>query len=103
MIVTIINDDRRVVVDGVSRKVDPLPIPFYIHAVQWYGGWGEIEFRQMVTSAGFAKEPNERFDDIERFRPALDAWAAAAAPPPEPEVISEEPVAEAPAGEAPAA
>lgn len=67
--VTIIVDDRVVGVDGVFRHVNMSSMPDDIHAVQWYGGSGEIEYR--------SNAPNKQIDDFGPFRKFLDAWRAA--------------------------
>lgn len=86
MRVTIIPDDGFVRVDarsllGVEYDIDPA-----IHAVQWYGEEGEIEYR--VDGQG-NKAPNERFTDLSRFQSILDAFEAAK-PQPRPEPTLDE-------------
>jgi hypothetical protein len=62
----------------------------HVHAVQWYGGFGEIEYRQVVTASGFMKPGNARFDDPEKFRASLDAWERAGAPRVEDVVVTQD-------------
>ena len=56
MRVTIIADDAAVYVDGVAlRPIDLTGLSSDIHAVQWYGGYGEIEFRSGRPNALIAE------------------------------------------------
>ena len=72
--VTIIADDGVVGVDGVFRSVDLTGLDPDIHAVQWNGAAGEIEYR--------AGRPPEVMNDLTLFQPLVDLWAAAAPPAP---------------------
>lgn len=82
MRVTIIPDDGFIRVDGDSLLGVEFDIDPAIHAVQWYGGWGEIEYR--ADEQGH-KAPNEQFTDLSRFQYILDRFEAAKPrPPPEP-------------------
>ena len=74
MRVTIIADDGKVGVDGVFRVVDLSTLDANIHAVQWDGAAGHVEFKD--------GESNEAIDDLSPFQSFIDAWAAAASPPP---------------------
>lgn len=84
MRVTIIPADRMVMVDGEARAPLAFAIDPAIHAVQWHGDWGEVEF--IATSPG-GKPPNEIITDMAPFQAAVDAWQAwmPPAPPPLPE------------------
>ena len=74
MRVTIIADDGKVGVDGVFRGVDLSTLDANIHAVQWDGVVGHIEFKD--------RRPEQRIADISAFQSFIDAWTAAAPPPP---------------------
>ncbi len=74
MRVTIIADDGKVGVDGVFRGVDLSTLDPNIHAVQWDGAKGHIEFKD--------RSPEQQITDISAFQSFIDAWTAAAPPPP---------------------
>ena len=74
MRVTIIADDGKVGVDGVFRGVDLSSLDANIHAVQWDGALGNIEFKD--------RSPEQRIADISAFQSFIDAWTSAAPPPP---------------------
>ncbi|MCH8002967.1 MAG: hypothetical protein IIA34_15085, partial [Proteobacteria bacterium] len=61
-------------VDGVFRAVDLSTLDPNIHAVQWDGVVGHIEFKD--------RSPEQRIADISAFQSFIDAWTAAAPPPP---------------------
>lgn len=69
MRLSVIFDDQLVMKDGVGYRVT-LPLDGEIHAVQWTGQAGEIEYRD-------PQEPNEPFDNEEVLAPFLALWQAA--------------------------
>ncbi len=73
MRVTIIADDGKVGVDGVFRSVDLSTLDPNIHAVQWDGASGHIEFRD--------RSPEQQITSISAFQTFIDAWTAAAPQP----------------------
>ena len=74
MRVTIVADDGLVGVDGVFRSVDLSALDPNIHAVQWDGTAGHVEFKDL--------SPEQQIADISVFQSLIDAWTAAAPPPP---------------------
>lgn len=74
MRVTIIADDGKVGVDGVFRAVDLSTLDPNIHAVQWDGAAGHVEHKD--------RSPARKITDISAFQSFIDAWTAAAPPPP---------------------
>ena len=86
MKLTIISDDKTVIIDGVYKYLENLVIDANIHAVQWYDTWGEIEYRS--TREG--KPANEIIEDISPFQNVIDLWNETVWPPvielPKPEI-----------------
>lgn len=83
--VTIIPSDGYVAIDGRAfHDLDLSQIDSQIHAMQWYGMYGEIELAPDVNGQG----ANIEITSLDTFQPALDAWQAAADavdnPPPAP-------------------
>jgi hypothetical protein len=75
MRVTIIVDDNFVSVDGVSyNDLDLSVLPQNVHAVQWYGERGEVEFK--VDASGH-KQHNEVITTLDDFQTVLDVWQTA--------------------------
>lgn len=74
MRVSIIADDGKVGVDGVFRAVDLAALDPNIHAVQWDGAKGHVEYK--------GRSPETVLTDISPYQSFVDAWAAAAPPPP---------------------
>jgi hypothetical protein len=72
--ITIIADDGVVGVDGVFRAVDLSALDPNIHAVQWDGAKGHVEFKD--------HSPATKLSDISQYQAFIDAWAAAAPLPP---------------------
>ncbi|WP_257291368.1 hypothetical protein [Endozoicomonas sp. ONNA1] len=83
---TIVNDDRLVVVDGYGLSMDTGQ-PENVHAVQWLAGAGEVEFNDGTE--------NQPFTDLEPYLPILleharlRAELEAPPPPPTDEQIAE--------------
>lgn len=59
--ITIIRQDNTVVVDGVGASVDCAELPQYVHAIQWFGTDGWIEF---APDAGGKRSPNLKIVEI---------------------------------------
>lgn len=74
MRITIIPSDGVVGINGEFRAIPSLAQNFpTIHAVQWSGSEGHIEFND--------GSPNESVTDIAQFQSAVDAWNALTPPP----------------------
>lgn len=72
MRVTIVPIDETVIVDGRAiTGIDMSNIDSEIHAVQWGGEGGEIEY--VVNSEGI-KPPNMKITDLAQFQPQLNEW-----------------------------
>lgn len=74
--IAIIPEDSIVVVD--KKGYSGLDLSFLlpsVHAVQWYGAEGEVEY---VDAQGRPTH-NETITDFTPYQPALDAWQAAKA------------------------
>lgn len=71
---TLLCDDRTVYVDGDPRVLDPgVELPEGVHAIQWRGARGWIEFKEDDDGN---KPENEEFFDLSRFQAYVDAHAA---------------------------
>lgn len=77
MRVTIIAEDNMVLVDGKPQTVDCKPLVAEgKHAVQWYGAFGEVEFRSEidVTKREVTRKGNEKITDFAPYQSYVDAW-----------------------------
>ena len=72
--ITIVPDDNIVLVDGEARTISMAGIDPTIHAVQWFGAAGEIEY-----SDG---KRHKQISSIAPFQGFIERWTAAATPPP---------------------
>lgn len=70
--VTIVKPDNIVIVDGVDRIVDCSGEAANLHAVQWDGSAGEVEYNDGT--------PNATIDSISAYQSLIDAHTAAAPP-----------------------
>jgi len=79
MRVTIVKDDKLVMVNGELHHVDTAALPDDFHALQWDGTHGEVEYRatRCAHCGVLSKKPNEIVTNITPYQPHLDAWAAA--------------------------
>ena len=79
MRVSIIKDDNMVIVDGRAIKIDLSDFPADVHAVQWDGSTGHVEYKD---------KPQEKLTALDVFQTWLDRWEAERAiedaPPPPP-------------------
>lgn len=75
MKLTIIADDKRVGIDELFFEPIELPqLDLTIHAVQWYGEYGEIEYKTHIENGVIVKPVNLLITDITPFQFAIDAW-----------------------------
>jgi hypothetical protein len=83
MRLTIVTSDNVVLVDKEMRKVDCTKFKELegVHAVQWNGLTGHIEFVN-ENPTQFNYKLNEPIEDIERFQSVIAAWEVAEPPPP---------------------
>jgi len=75
MKLTIVADDGAVGVDG--EFFSPLELPQLdstIHAVQWYGEYGEVEYKTRLENGAIVKPANKLITDVTPFQFAIDAW-----------------------------
>lgn len=78
MRLTIVADDNAVGIDGEFFPDLDLPqLDPAIHAVQWNGEYGQIEYRTRVENGAFVKPPNALITDVTAYQFAVDAWAVA--------------------------
>ena len=80
MKITIVADDMRVCLDSVC--VDGCDLSLLdpsIHAVQWNGQWGEIEYKSVFQDGQVTKPQNQVITDVTPYQWAVDVWSAAKA------------------------
>jgi hypothetical protein len=76
MRVTIVAEDSRVNVEGQSEVVDLSTLDEEIHAVQWYGTVGEVEYKTDYINN--TRKANERIDDFTPYQKFVDLWTVEA-------------------------
>lgn len=76
---TIIRETNTVVVDGEAHTVDCSKLPADVHAVQWDGVGGEVEYviSRCTHCGARSKKANEWITDMSPYKPLVDAWQAA--------------------------
>ena len=88
MRVTIVRDDGVVLKDGRAIKIDLSDFPANIHAIQWDGAAGHVEYND--------GKPQAKITDLVSFQTWIDRWQVAAdiedapPPPPTPEELAAE-------------
>jgi hypothetical protein len=82
MRLTIVADDKCVGIDGEYFSSLNLPLlDPTIHAVQWYGTHGEVEYKTQLQNGSLVKPANAVITDIAPYQFAVAAWNAAKAAP----------------------
>ena len=80
MRLTIIANDKCIGLEGVFYgDLDLSSLDASIHAVQWYGAYGEIEFKSQFENGQIVKPQNQIIADVTPYQWAVDAWNAAKA------------------------
>lgn len=80
MRLTIIADDNSVGIDG--EFIAPISMPQLdasIHAVQWNGEYGEVEYKTQFENGALVKPANVLITDVTPYQFAIDAWNSAKA------------------------
>lgn len=78
MRLTIIADDGAVGIDGeFFSQLDLSQLDASIHAVQWYGEHGEVEYKTRFENGALVKPANVLITDVALYQFAVDAWDAA--------------------------
>ena len=78
MKLTIIAEDKLISIDGVNFSgLDLSALDQSIHAVQWYGEYGEIEYKSRLENNQIVKPQNQSINELSQFQWAIDAWNAA--------------------------
>jgi hypothetical protein len=81
MKLTIVADDGAVGIDNEFFSELALPqLEPTIHAVQWYGEHGEIEYKTRFENGALVKPANVLITDLTLFQFAIDAWNVAKYP-----------------------
>ena len=77
MRVSILPKDGAVYIDGFSFSgLDLSSIPANVHAIQWYGEVGQVEYKDPVTGL---MTGHEDIGSLEAYQDAIDAWGEAKA------------------------
>ena len=72
MRVTIIPIDTFCAVDGIGLVgVDMRSVPKDVHAVQWFGTWGEEEILDLKTGLIYR---NEKIDNLDAYHAVLNSY-----------------------------
>jgi len=66
MRITVIKDDKRILVDGKTVDCPDISYPDDLHAIQWYGTYGEKELKNPIR--------NEKITDFGEVKPYYDEW-----------------------------
>lgn len=74
--ITIVPSDDTVIVDGEARQINMTGIDPTIHAVQWFGDDGEVEFNDGT--------PHRTIVNLAPYQVFITRWTDAAPPPPPP-------------------
>jgi CO dehydrogenase/acetyl-CoA synthase epsilon subunit len=78
MKLVIVADDARVIVDAVCYDdLDISQLDATIHAVQWNGVYGEIEYKPVFVNGAITKASNQIITSIDSYQWAIDAWNVA--------------------------
>lgn len=78
MKLTIVADDQSVGIDGeFFAQLNLTQLDPTIHAVQWHGEYGEVEYKTRFENGGIVKPANLLITDVTSFQFAIDAWNVA--------------------------
>jgi len=76
MILTIVTDDYRIIVDGLGYdNFDMSTLDKAIHAVQWNGEYGEVEYKTVFLDGKIIKPENTIIQDVSEYQNFIDMFA----------------------------
>lgn len=77
MRLVIIADDTRVGIDSLNYdNLDMSQLDPTIHAVQWHGEYGEVEYKSKFENGQMVKPQNQIITSIAPYQWAVDMWNA---------------------------
>ena len=77
MRLTIVADDQCVGVEGeYFSPIDLSHLDPTIHAVQWYGEYGEVEYKTRFENGTLVRPANVLITDVTPIQFAVNAWNA---------------------------
>jgi hypothetical protein len=80
MRLVIIADDTRIGIDSLNYDdLDMSQLDPTIHAVQWNGEYGEVEYKSKFENGQMVKPQNQIITSIAPYQWAIDVWNAAKA------------------------
>lgn len=80
MKLTIVVDDNAVGIDGeFFSPLNLSQLDSGIHAVQWYGEYGEVEYKTRFEGGSLTKPANVLITEMAPYQFAVDMWNAAKA------------------------
>ena len=75
MKLVIVADDKRVCIDELCfDDLDVSALDTSIHAIQWNGECGEIEYKSVFADGQITKPQNQVITDVTPYQWAVDAW-----------------------------
>ena len=78
MKLVIIADDSRVCVDGICYDdLDISALDPTVHAIQWNGVYGEVEYKPVFENGQITKPQNQVITSIDSYQWAVGAWNVA--------------------------
>jgi len=73
---TIIKDDKSIAIDGVGAILSSIDLPANVHAIQWYGSTGSVEYNDGTVNLTISNM-NSYTDIIAAGQAVIDAKIAA--------------------------
>lgn len=77
MRVTVINPDKAIGVDGEFYSGLTFGLSDDIHAIQWYGTWGEVEYALTLVDGQPFKPENKSITDFTPYEHLIAVWQQA--------------------------
>jgi len=77
MQITVINQDKTIGLEGEFYSGLNLGLSNDIHAIQWYGTWGEIEYTRTLVDGKPFKPENTTITDFTPYEYLISIWQQA--------------------------
>ena len=77
MRITVINSDKSIGIDGEFYSSLTFELTDSIHAIQWYGTWGEIEYSLILLNGQPFKPENTVITTFTQYEYLIEVWQQA--------------------------
>lgn len=77
MRISVINADKSIGIDGEFYSGLSFDLPSSVHAIQWYGTWGELEYSSVLQNNKPHRPENTVIHSFDEYSSLIAVWTSA--------------------------